>query len=401
MGSAASTWEPSSDDVHLTEEEVKNIVGEKFDKEKFTSLAGENDFITAGQLKSIMNTNQEPPKEEAPKTDAPAADELPESDDEDDFEPEDPNAPEYVPPKNIGKKARKTGVSAESMDPTKMKEQMKNITCIEKEPEVYQNLLNVVAKSPLLRALDDEQKDMIVKAFSGPIMKKADEDIIVQGEIGDVFYLLEEGAVDVYISKGGDPQVKVHSYKPGDAFGELAIMYNAPRAATCRAQTDSKLWQLDRVSFKCIVVAAAMQKRETYRGFLTKVPILSSLNEMEVMTLADSLAEEKYAEGDIICKQGEEGNYFYIIKSGVAVCYIDKDGVDTEVARLTEGQYFGEVALLTAKPRQATVKAAEALQVLAIDRATFTRVMGPLDDIMQRNLVEYEKLNSSILESSV
>jgi len=278
---------------------------------------------------------------------------------------------------------------------------MKNITCIEKEPEVYQNLLNVVAKSPLLRALDDEQKDMIVKAFSGPIMKKADEDIIVQGEIGDVFYLLEEGAVDVYISKGGDPQVKVHSYKPGDAFGELAIMYNAPRAATCRAQTDSKLWQLDRVSFKCIVVAAAMQKRETYRGFLTKVPILSSLNEMEVMTLADSLAEEKYAEGDIICKQGEEGNYFYIIKSGVAVCYIDKDGVDTEVARLTEGQYFGEVALLTAKPRQATVKAAEALQVLAIDRATFTRVMGPLDDIMQRNLVEYEKLNSSILESSV
>jgi len=340
MGSAASTWEPSSDDVHLTEEEVKNIVGEKFDKEKFTSLAGENDFITAGQLKSIMNTNQEPPKEEAPKTDAPAADELPESDDEDDFEPEDPNAPEYVPPKNIGKKARKTGVSAESMDPTKMKEQMKNITCIEKEPEVYQNLLNVVAKSPLLRALDDEQKDMIVKAFSGPIMKKADEDIIVQGEIGDVFYLLEEGAVDVYISKGGDPQVKVHSYKPGDAFGELAIMYNAPRAATCRAQTDSKLWQLDRVSFKCIVVAAAMQKRETYRGFLTKVPILSSLNEMEVMTLADSLAEEKYAEGDIICKQGEEGNYFYIIKSGVAVCYIDKDGVDTEVARLTEGLYI-------------------------------------------------------------
>ena len=41
---------------------------------------------------------------------------------------------------------------------------------------------------------------MIVKAFSGPITKQAGEDVIVQGEIGDTFYLLEDGAVDVYIS---------------------------------------------------------------------------------------------------------------------------------------------------------------------------------------------------------
>jgi cAMP-dependent protein kinase regulator len=73
--------------------------------------------------------------------------------------------------------------------------------------------------------------------------------------------------------------------------------YNAPRAATCRASSDVKLWALDRVSFKVIVVAAAMQKRETYIGFLKQVPILSSLTEMEVMTMADSLAEEVYNDG--------------------------------------------------------------------------------------------------------
>jgi cAMP-dependent protein kinase regulator len=63
-----------------------------------------------------------------------------------------------------------------------------------------------------------------------------------------------------------------------------------------------------------------MLKRETYQGFLTRVPILQTLTEMEVMTLADSLLEEKYADGDVICSQGDEGEYFYIIKEGTAVC---------------------------------------------------------------------------------
>lgn len=297
---------------------------------------------------------------------------------------------EFVPrAKPVG---RRISVSAESMDPDKMKAQMANVTCIEKEPAVYEKLMETVTKSALLKMLDNEQKDKIVKAFSGPLMKPPGEDVITQGDIGDVFYLLEEGEVDVYVKKGDSDEMKVHTYKPGDAFGELAIMYNAPRAATCRASTDAKLWALDRVSFKVIVVAAAMIKRETYQGFLEKVPILSSLNPGEIQTLADSLSEEKYNEGDTICTQGEEGNFFYIVKDGSAVCTVtDANGDSKEVATLTEGNYFGEIALMTAKPRQATVKASSALTVLALDRATFTRVLGNLDEIMKRNIDQYTK----------
>lgn len=278
------------------------------------------------------------------------------------------------------------------MDPNKLKAQMSQVTNIPKSPEVTAKLLSVVSKSPLLRTLDAEQKDMIVKAFSGPIVKSPGENVIVQGDIGDTFYLLEDGTVDVYIKKGGADEMKVHTYKPGDSFGELAIMYNAPRAATCRVNTQSTLWVLDRVSFKVIVVAAAMQKRETYKTFLQQVPILSSLTEMEILTLADSLAEEKYEDGSVICTQGEEGNYFYIIKEGEAVCYQhDSAGEEKLVASLGIGHYFGEIALLTSKPRQATVKAKGVLKVLAIDRATFTRVFGPMEEIMKRNMEQYIK----------
>ena len=287
---------------------------------------------------------------------------------------------------------RRVSVSAESMDPNKLKSQMSQVTNIPKSPEVTSTLLGVVSKSPLLRMLEPEQKDMIVKAFTGPLVKAPGEDVIVQGDIGDIFYLLESGTVDVYIRKKGQDEIKVHTYKPGDAFGELAIMYNAPRAATCRVATEAKLWALDRVSFKVIVVAAAMQKRETYKSFLTQVSLLESLTEMEILTLADSLAEERYADGDTICTQGEEGNYFYIVKEGNAVCYqTNAAGEQKEVASLHTGNYFGEIALLTTKPRQATVKAKNNLKVLAIDRATFTRVLGSMEDIMKRNMEQYTK----------
>jgi len=249
----------------------------------------------------------------------------------------------------------------------------------------------VVAKSPLLRTLDDDQKEMIVKAFSGPITKQEGENIIVQGEIGETFYLLEEGKVDVYVKKGDAEEMKVHTYQPGSSFGELALMYNAPRAATCRAASECKLWQLDRVSFRVIVVAATMQKREVYAGFLKNVPILANLSDMEIMALADALAEEKYEDGSTVCTQGEPGDYFYIIKEGTAVCTKKnaETGAEDVVANLDSGKYFGEIALLTEKPRQATVKASGLLKVLALDRATFTRVFGPMDDILKRNMDQY------------
>ena len=371
MGGAIST--PPADDAALTADEVKALIGEdNFDQAKFDEMAGEgNSTVTFGQLKAKFPSPE-------PEVLPPAGNDDESEDDENDYAPED------APIKVVQKKGRKTGVSSESMDPAKMKEQMKNITCVKKSPEVHEHLLAVVAKSPLLRTLDAEQKEMIVNAFTGPNVIPAGQDIITQGDNGETFYLIEDGQVEVYVLINGENK-KVHQYKPGDAFGELAIMYNAPRAATCRAATESKVWSLDRLSFKCIVVAASMQKREIYQGFLKGVKLLAECNESEIMTLADSLAEEQYHDGECITEQGEAGDYFYIVKQGKISCI--KDGA--EVLVLEEGGYFGEIALLEPKPRQATCKAVGDVKVLALDRATFTRVLGPMEDILKRNMSAY------------
>lgn len=70
-------------------------------------------------------------------------------------------------------------------------------------------------------------------------------------------------------------------YYEGEAFGELALLYNAPRAATIIAKTNAVLFSLDRETFNHIVKDAAARKREKYENFLSKVDILENMEPYE------------------------------------------------------------------------------------------------------------------------
>mmetsp|Transcript_24325 Transcript_24325/g.35645 ORF Transcript_24325/g.35645 Transcript_24325/m.35645 type:complete len:402 (+) Transcript_24325:117-1322(+) len=296
------------------------------------------------------------------------------------------------------RRARAMAVSAEPIDPKTLKERMKLIPVYEKSEEDAATLMEIIHKSQVLMNLDEEPKDQVLKALSGPLIKQPGEDIIIQGESGDVFYLLESGEVDVFVRKGGGEESLVHTYSAGSTFGELALLYNAPRAATCRASSECRLWSLDRLTFRVLVVGATIRKREKYMSFLRQVPILDSLSEMEVMAVADALLPAEFSDEAVVCKEGEVGDTFYIIESGEAIC-TQRDpttGYENVVSSLTTGHYFGEIALLEKKHRQATVRAApkQTLKVLFLDKATFKRIFGPLDPILRRNMDNYNKFHA-------
>ena len=131
--------------------------------------------------------------------------------------------------------------------------------------------------SPILfSALDDEQVQVVVDAMK-PIQFKQGDDIILQGDEGDLFYILDEGTCDVYVNKGeeGKEGEKVTDYKSSDYFGDLALMYNAPRAATVKASSATvKTWALERDIFKTVLVGTTIEKRAKYGEWLMSVPIL-------------------------------------------------------------------------------------------------------------------------------
>lgn len=116
-----------------------------------------------------------------------------------------------------------------------------------------------------------------------------------------------------------DEETYLKTYEPGDAFGELALLYNAPRAATIKSKTDCHLWLLDRGTFNHIVKDAAQARRAKYEDFLQSVPILQSMDHYERSKIADSIKEHSFAAGKTVITEGEEGNVFFLIISGEAI----------------------------------------------------------------------------------
>lgn len=172
---------------------------------------------------------------------------------------------------------------------------------------------------------------------------------------------------------------------PGDAFGELSLLYNAPRAANVIAKEDCVLWKLDRSSFNAIVKDAAQKKRDRYEGFLAKVPLLKDMDSYMRSQVSDGLKAEKVAGGDNIITQGEDGDKFYILEEGKAAAY--KDG--GKVLDYNSGDFFGELALLKNAPRAATVKAETDCTVLSLDRGAFKRLFGGAAELQALSKVEY------------
>ena len=221
---------------------------------------------------------------------------------------------------------------------------------------------------------------------------KKGENVIKQGDNGDCLYIVDQGELDCSKRFPDNPNEDKYlkTYVPGEAFGELALLYNAPRAATIKAKTDCVLWCLDRDTFNNIVKEGARLKREKYENFLKSVDILSTMDNYEISQVSEALRKCSFSSGEYIIRQGEVGDLFYIIEEGEATAFgNNKDSIPE--MNYTKGGYFGELALLKDQPRAANVKAKTDVKLLSLDRNSFKRVMGPIDETLKRNAEKYLK----------
>jgi len=172
---------------------------------------------------------------------------------------------------------------------------------------------------------------------------------------------------------------------PHPSFGELALMYGKPRAASVIAATDGELWSLDRAAFRRVLLRSRQQRRDVIRT-LRRVEVLRMLSVPELQRLVDVMSEGSFAPGQAIIRQGEVGDTFYIVSSGAAVVSVMDKGVSTDVMSLKENDYFGERALISKEPRAATVTAGPGgATVLNINRRAFEEVLGPLQGIIDED----------------
>jgi len=229
---------------------------------------------------------------------------------------------------------------------------------------------------------------------------KLGEHVIEQGAEGDFFYIVKTGNFDIIVKKGEDPPKKVFEAGAGFAFGELALLYNAPRTATIQAASESQVWCLDRTAFRNLVVKSSEAQFKEYVNFLGGVDVFHVLDDNERASLAEVLEEENFEEDEAIVEQGERDDKMFILRTGNAVACITGDQGEVEVKQYSAGDYFGEIALLSGEPRKASVYAVGPCTCLYITRATFLRILGPLQDVLQRNMGNYGKYQDVITNAA-
>ena len=220
----------------------------------------------------------------------------------------------------------------------------------------------------------------------------AGENIIEQGDKGDFFYIVEDGSFAAYVG-----EKKVKDYSKGTFFGELALAYNKPRAATVKSLSKSKVFALDANVFRRVIAQSAKNRYDSVLSALQNIdllwnsakPELSNVTFEELAKVAEIVDVHHFKTGDTIIAKGTVGKLFYMIKSGhVLVKNKGKTAADNAALNdttLGPGTYFGENALIKDAPRDADVVAKTDCSLLLLDRETFMKVLGPFKEIIDHN----------------
>ena len=124
---------------------------------------------------------------------------------------------------------------------------------------------------------------------------------------------------------------------------------------------------------------------------LGRVGIFRALSASQLELLRDTMVQSVHAKGEFVFDQGDEGDVLYVILDGAASClhtvFHDtemKFGMESKIAALGPGAFFGERALLYHEKRFAAVRADDRLHTMCISRAKFEAIVGPLADVVSR-----------------
>jgi CRP-like cAMP-binding protein len=107
-------------------------------------------------------------------------------------------------------------------------------------------------------------------------------------------------------------------------------------------------------------------------ALLRKVPLFGACDSKQLAFIATQVEEMDFAAGQVLCRQGESGEEFFVIVSGTAE--VKRDG--RSLRQLDPGDFFGEIALIDHGPRTATVVATSAMRCLVLAHGQFRNVLG-------------------------
>eukprot|EP01017_Pseudomicrothorax_dubius_P037724 TRINITY_DN5571_c0_g1_i12.p1 TRINITY_DN5571_c0_g1~~TRINITY_DN5571_c0_g1_i12.p1 ORF type:complete len:695 (+),score=193.25 TRINITY_DN5571_c0_g1_i12:402-2486(+) len=214
-----------------------------------------------------------------------------------------------------------------------------------------------------------------------PCEVQPEQFVFKQGDDASSFFILETGALQVIINDAVKRQVR-----PGEGFGELALLYNAPRSASVKATERSTMWAIDRISFKKTIEDMMTKEFDENRAFLDNVRFFDSMTADQKDSIAMVMFTQNFTAGTNIVNEGDQASSFYIVKDGTLSVLKGNN----EVRKLYKGDSFGEQALYFNTNRGMTIRAETNSKVLALGRDSVQKIFGnQIQSIVFRNIEKW------------
>ena len=256
-----------------------------------------------------------------------------------------------------------------------------------KTAEEKRSIEEAIKASVMFRNINDEQRQMIYSCMESVKVKKGTW-VIRQGTVGDRFYIIDEGQFEVRIlpdgmeDETGEGGNIIHVYEGSrakrihPAFGELALMYSAPRSASIVAKSDGHLWALHRAAFRQVLIQAQDHRKEL-KTALARVPRFKSLDSDGINKLAAIMDEVTFGRGENIIEQGHPTKSLFVIKTGS--CYtIQMLQSETRRGTMKAGSYFGDEVFNAKGNYSKTVVSLQTTTCWQLEKEVVTQTLGPL-----------------------
>lgn len=213
--------------------------------------------------------------------------------------------------------------------------------------------------------------------------------VFKQGDPASMFFIIHEGSVEVDI--GGTIK---KTLSKGDYFGELALIYMAMRSATIKCLTPCLFWCITRTDFQRTMESTVRKNYSTAKQHINNLPLFSFLTDQQKDSIAYAMLSLKYQNGEVIFKEHDDANSFYIITSGS----IDITIKGKQELTLLPGDTFGEQSFLEGQFRSGTATSRGHSTCLSIGRDAIKEILGgQITNIIYYNISKWAIKRSQVL----
>lgn len=150
-------------------------------------------------------------------------------------------------------------------------------------------------------------------------------------------------------------------------------------------------------------VAGKVDEADRFASFLVGLDFVRALSPEQVQILARGARAQEYLPGEKIVRQGDPGEELFVILEGSADVVLEHEGEEKVLTTLQDGQFFGEISLLTGEPRSATVVAKTPLRVMVLGKQTLSEIILDQPDLIEKigELVAARRVQSAALRQQM